>query len=182
MLSTDLPLESRLPELPYGSVWLIGGGGSDRRYLSPLAVHALSTADAIIHDPGIVQEILDLVKPPRYREVASAGRAIERVIKLAEDGWRVVQLVKGDAMQRAVESATRCAERNVPFRIVPNAGAPLGCEAPLGLLMVRQPMSVEGADPQPTLVLLVAAPHSDIAAGMAPRQRPLDFSMSGLAG
>jgi uroporphyrin-III C-methyltransferase len=182
MLSTDRSLESQLPELPYGSVWLIGGGGSDRQHLSPLAVRALSTADAVIHDPGIPQEILDMVKPPRYREAAAPRRAIERSIKLAEDGWRVVQLVNGDTMERVVESAMRCAERKVPFRIVPNAGELIGGEAPLGLLMVRQPISVGGADPQATLILLVAAPHSDTAAGMAPRQRPLDFSMSGLAG
>jgi uroporphyrin-III C-methyltransferase len=182
MLSTDQSLELGLPAICYGSVWLVGAADCGSRHLSPLAVHALRTADAVVHDPGIAQEILDLVQPPRYREVASPAQAIERVIKLAEDGWRVVQLVEGDAMQRAVESATRCAKRNVPFRVVPNAGEPLGCEAPLGLLMVRQPISVGDADPRPTLVLLVAAPHSDSAAGMAPRQRPLDFSMSGLAG
>jgi uroporphyrin-III C-methyltransferase len=182
MLSTDRSLESQLPEPPYGSVWLIGGGDSDRRHFSPLAVHALSTADAVIHDPRIPREILDMVKPPRYREFASAGRAIERSIKLAEDGWRVVQLVEGDPIERAVECAVRCAERKIPFRIVPNAGELIGGDAPLGLLMVRQPISVGGADPQATLILLVAAPHSDTAAGVAPRQRPLDFSMSGLAG
>jgi uroporphyrin-III C-methyltransferase len=177
MFSTDQPLESQLPELAYGSVWFIEAGGGDRRHLSPLAVHALSTADAIIHDPGIGQEILDLVKPPRYREVASAGRAITRVITLAEDGWRVVQLVKGDTMERAVEVATRCAERNISFRIVPSAG-----EAPLGLLVVHKTLSGNGPDPRPTLVLLITTPRSDAATENTPRRRPLDFSMSGLAG
>ena len=182
MFSTDQPLESQLPELAYGSVWFIEAGGGDRRHLSPLAVHALSTADAIIHDPGIGQEILDLVKPPRYREVASAGRAIKRVITLAEDGWRVVQLVKGDTMERAVEVATRCAERNIPFRIVPSAGDAVGNEVPLGLLVVHKTLSGKDADPRPTLVLLIATPRSDAATENTPRRRPLDFSMSGLAG
>jgi len=182
MLSADQSLQSRLPELPYGSVWLIGGAGLNRRRLSPLAVHALSTADAVIHDPGIAQEILDLVQPSRYREVTSPEEAIDRVIKLAEDGWRVVQLVKGDTIERAVGSATRCAERNIPFRIVPSADDPVSNEAPLCLVLVRTTLSAGGANSRPTLVLLIAKPQSDAAAEVAPRQRPLDFSMSGLAG
>jgi hypothetical protein len=55
-------------------------------------------------------------------------------------------------------------------------------EAPLGLLMVRKTLSVGGAEPQPTLVLFIASPQSDAAAKVASRRRPLDFSMSGLAG
>jgi len=39
-------LELELPEFPYGSVWLVGAGDGDPRHLSPLAVHALGTADA----------------------------------------------------------------------------------------------------------------------------------------
>ena len=145
-------------------------------------MHALSTADAVIHDAGIAQGILNFVQAPRYREVASPEQAIRRVIKLAENGWRVVLLVKGSAMVRAVEGAMRCAERNIPFRIVPNVGDPVGNEAPLGLLLVRKTVSVGGADSHPTFVVLIATPKSDPAAGNGSRRRPLDFSMSGLAG
>ena len=145
-------------------------------------MHALSTADAVIHDPGISQGILNFVKAPRYREVASPEQAIKRVIKLVEDGWRVVLLVKGSAMERAVEGAMRCAERNIPFRVVPHVGDPVSNDAPLGLLLVRKTLSVGGADSHPTFVVLIATPQSDSAAGNASRRRPLDFSMSGLAG
>jgi len=182
MLSTDQSLELGLPELSYGTVWLVGAGDGDPRQLSPLAVHALSTADAVIHDPGISQGILNFVKAPRYREVASPEQAIKRVIKLVEDGWRVVLLVKGSAMERAVEGAMRCAERNIPFRVVPHVGDPVSNDAPLGLLLVRKTLSVGGADSHPTFVVLIATPQSDSAAGNASRRRPLDFSMSGLAG
>ena len=182
MFSTDQSLEFGLPELSYGSVWLVDAAVGDPRHLSQLAVYALSTADAVIHDPGIAQEILDLVQPPRYREVASPEQAIKRVIKLVEDGWRVVQLVKGSAVERAVEGAVRCAGQNIPFRIVPNAGDPAANEAPFGLLLVRKTLSAGGAYSRPTLVLLIATPYSDAAEGIVPRQRPLDSSMSGLAG
>ena len=85
-------------------------------------------------------------------------------------------------MKRAVEGAMRCAERNIPFRIVPNVGDPVGNEAPLGLLLVRKTLSVGGAASHPTFVVLIATPQSDPAAGNGSRRRPLDFSMSGLAG
>jgi siroheme synthase len=124
MLPTDLSARFAIPELPYGSVWLVGAVDHPR-HLSPLAVHALCSADAVIHDPGIAREILDLVQPPRYREVAPPKQSIERAIRLAEDGWRVVQLVDGEVMKRAVQSATRTAERNIPFCVVPNAGGNL---------------------------------------------------------
>jgi len=182
MLSADESVGLGLPELPYGSVWLVGTADGDPRHLSPLAVQALSTADAVIHDPGMSKAVLDLVRRPQYREAAAPLLATERVIKLAEDGWRVVQLVKGNAMERVVESAIRCAERNVPFRIVPNARDPVGKEGPLGLLLVRKTLSVAGAEPRPTLVLLMASLQSDAASEAAPRRRPLDFSMAGLAG
>jgi hypothetical protein len=182
-MSTKNPSpEKELPTLVYGSVWLVTASDGDSCHLPPLALHALGTADAVIHDPGISQAILDLVKPPRYRESAAPRRAIERAIKLAQDGWRVVHLVKGDTMERPVESAMRCNERNVPCRIVPNAGEPLVGDAPLGFLLMREALSVGGADPRSALVLVVANPHSDAATGIVTRQRPLDFSMSGLAG
>ena len=182
MLSTRQSLESGLPELSYGSVWLVGAADGDPSHLSPLAVHALATADAVIHDPAIAEEILDLVQPPRYPEAALPEQAIKRVIKLAEDGWRVVQLVKGNALERAVEGAMRCAERDIPFRIVPGAGDPVGNDASLYLLLGRKTLPVGGADAQTTLVLLIATPASDAAAENGSRRRPLDFSMSGLAG
>jgi uroporphyrin-III C-methyltransferase len=182
MLSKDLSLGSGLPELAYGSVWLVGTADGDPSHLSPLAVHALSTADAVIHDPAIAKAVLDLVRPPRYREAAAPLQALERVIKLAEDGWRVIQLVNGEVMERAIESAIRCAERNIPFRMVPSAGDPVASEGPLGLLLVRKTLSAGGTEPRPTLVLLIATPQSDAAADNAPRRRPLEFSMSGLAG
>ena len=51
MSTIDPSLEMGLPELAYGSVWLVSAGDRDPRHLSPLAVHSLGTADAVIHDP-----------------------------------------------------------------------------------------------------------------------------------
>ena len=182
MLPRDASLELELPELLYGSVWLIGAGDGDQRQLSPLATHALSTADAVVHDPGLSEAILDLVKPRRYTEAAAPRRAIERAIKLAQDGWRVVHLIEGNTVGRAVESATRYAERNIPFCTVLNASEPIDDEAPLGLLLVRKPVWHGGADSRSLLVLLVATSRAEAAPGREQRQPPLGFSMSSLAG
>jgi hypothetical protein len=181
MLPKDASLELGLPELLYGSVWLIGAG-DDQRHRSPLAAHALSTADAVIHDPGLSEKILDPVKPHRYTEAAASRRAIERAIKLAQDGWRVVHLIEGNTMERAVESAIRYAKRNIPFCTVPNADEPIEDEAPLGLLLVRKPVWYGHADSRSLLVLLVATSRAEAAPGIEQRQPPLGFSMSGLAG
>jgi len=83
-----------MPEFSYGTVWLVGAGDGDPHRLPAPALQALATADAVIHDPAIPQLILDLVQSPRYREAAAPGQGTERSIKLAEDGWRVVRLVR----------------------------------------------------------------------------------------
>jgi hypothetical protein len=175
-------LELDLPEFPYGSVWLVGAGDGDPRHLSPLAVHALGTADAVIHDLAVPRELLDLVQPSHYREAGAPYWAIGRAIHLAQDGWRVVRLVEGSTMERAIECAARCAEQEIPFRIVPTAGEAVAREAPLGLLFVRQTASLGGADPRSSLVLVVATPQSEAGASAKRRLPPLGFSMSGLAG
>jgi siroheme synthase len=177
----DLPSDEEQPELAYGSVWLVGAGDGEPSHLYPLAVHALHTADAVIHDPGIAAKILELVEPPRYREAAARSRAIERSVKLAQDGWRVVHLVEGDVMEPAVECAISFAEHNIPFRIVPTGDEPLIGKAPIGLLLVRKSMSVGLGEPS-TLAMLIAAAPSDSATRAEQRQPPLSFSMSGLAG
>ena len=180
MRQKALSLELELPEFGYGSVWFVGAGDGDPRYLSPLAVHALGTADAVIHDIAVPRELLDLVKPSHYREAGSPYWAIGRAIRLAQDGWRVVHLVEGKTMERAIECAARCAEQEIPFRVVP--GAAEGRESPLGLLLVRKSVPLGGADPRTSLVLVVATPHSEAASSTKRRLPPLGFSMSGLAG
>jgi uroporphyrin-III C-methyltransferase len=175
-------LEFELPEFPYGSVWLVGAGDGDPRHLSPLAVHALGTADAVIHGLAVPWQLLDLVTPSHYREAGPPYWAIGRAIHLAQDGWRVVHLVGGNTMGRAIECSARYAEQKIPFRVVPGAGEAVGREAPLGLLLVRKSAPLGGADPGSSLVLVLASPQREGASNAKRRLPPLGFSMSGLAG
>ena len=181
MKTTAPSLETASPEFAYGSVWLVGAGDGDPRGLSPASAHALSAADAVIHDPGIHEAILELVKHPRYREAAEPGQAIERSIKLAQDGWRVVQLVAGNIMERAIECAVRFAEHDIPFRIAPGTGESLTDAAPVGLVMVRRALSAGQRGTGPVIVL-ITNPQSETTGNGEPRRAPLSFSMSGLAG
>ena len=115
--ASSLTLELR--ELPYGSVWLVGDGDGNPSHLSPLAMHALSTADAVIHDLGVSQKFLDLVKSSHYRETGAPRRAIGRAIQLAQDGWRVVHLVKARP-----SNAQSNAPPAAPSMMFPSASCP----------------------------------------------------------
>jgi hypothetical protein len=62
----------------------------------------------VIHDFAVPQKLLNLVKPSHYREAGPPYWAIGRAIHPAEDGWRVVHLVEGSTMERAIECAAHC--------------------------------------------------------------------------
>jgi siroheme synthase len=77
-----------------GSVFLIGSDPEQPGMLSWPALAALAAADAVVHDGSVDPATLALVPQPVAVERAAA--AIERVGKLAGEGWRVVWLVNGD--------------------------------------------------------------------------------------
>jgi hypothetical protein len=172
------PAGEEFPTPAYGSVWLVSAGDSDPSRISPLVLHALGVADAVIHDPGIPAQVLDLVKPPRYREAAEPRRAIERSIKLAEEGWRVVRLVGSSVVERAIETAINLSERDIPLHVVLNADEISG--AGLDRLLIHQlvPLRPTAANPSP---MLLASP-SAMAGAAETRRPPVSFWMSGLAG
>jgi hypothetical protein len=183
MSTNDQPREpAGLADLAYGSVWLVSAEGGDPGNLSPLALHALDTADAVIHDVAVASQILDLVKPPHYREAAAPDQAIRRSIKLAEDGWRVVLLVADRVIPRAIAAAPRFIEHNIAFRIVvPDRSDTVGCDWPLPLLLFRKSRSPDRTDPR-LLVLPPAFPQAEAPADAEYRHAPPGFSLSGLAG
>jgi hypothetical protein len=122
------------------------------------------------------------MKPSQYREAGASRWAIGRAIQLARDGWRVVYLVAGNTMARAIECAARCAAGEIPLRVVPGAGEAVGREVPVALLLVRKSASAGGMDPRSSLVLVMATPLMEAASSAKRRLPPLGFSMSGLAG
>jgi hypothetical protein len=194
MSPTDPLCEEGLIEFPYGSVWLVGH--SDAGRLSPLALQALGTADAVIYDPGISCDFLELVQPHGYREAALPSVAIKRTLSLAQDGWRIVRLVEGNPCERqdAIECAAILSDYGVPFRVISTTDEPFIGGAPINLLMVCKPHLARRADLQTAktettmFVVSVVDQRSDgrfgdgSASSAQRRQAPLGFSMSGLAG
>jgi uroporphyrin-III C-methyltransferase len=114
-------MANALPVLEPGSVWLVGAGPGDPGLLSWLAVHALRSADAVLHDRGIAESVLDLAGTASIEAVESGPAALDRAIALARDGWRVVRLVEGDPLSRreGVAAAGVLAKADIGFGIVP---------------------------------------------------------------
>jgi uroporphyrin-III C-methyltransferase len=110
-----------------GSVFLIGSDPERPGILSWPALAALAAADAVVHDGAVDRATLALV--PHRVPVERAAAAVERVGKLAGDGWRVVWLVSGDparSRKRRAEAA-RLREAGVATQtitgLLPGAGS-----------------------------------------------------------
>jgi len=129
-----------------GTVWLVGAGPGDPDLLTIKALRVLQTADVVVHDGLVSDEILDLA-PGAARRISVAKRKsrhsyaqdeINRMlVAFARDGMTVVRLKGGDPFifGRGGEELEACREAGVECRIVPgvtaalaagaNAGAPL---------------------------------------------------------
>src|SRR5205823_10786098 len=134
----------RLPEFLPGSVWLVGAGPGDPGLLSALALHALNEADTLVYDALVDRRILELARPGAGLEYAGkrGGRPSPsqpdisaRLIRLAQDGRRVLRLKGGDpcVFGRGGEEALALAAAQIPFRIVPGITAGIGGLAYAGI-------------------------------------------------
>src|SRR5258708_23626427 len=61
-----------LPDFPPGEVWLAGAGPGDPRLLTVLALHAVASADDIVHDALVDARVLKLARPGA--ELIPAGK------------------------------------------------------------------------------------------------------------
>jgi len=138
-----------MPEFRPGSVWLVGAGPGDPGLLTLLAQHALTLADAVVHDALVDRRVLALARPgallihagkrggkpsPRQPDIA------RRLIRLAHEGRRVLRLKGGDPLifGRGGEEALALVAAGVPFRIVPGITAALGAAAYAGIPLTHR--------------------------------------------
>src|SRR5579875_2094180 len=122
------------PFLP-GSVWLVGAGPGDPGLLTLHAVHALASADVVLHDALVPAPILALAATTRLEAVGKRAGSLhtsqlainQRLIALAEEGLRVLRLKSGDPciFGRGGEEALALLAAGVPFRLVPGVSAGL---------------------------------------------------------
>jgi len=150
---TRLSAAARLhaPEFLPGSVWLAGAGPGDPGLLTLYALHALNTADAVLHDALVPPDILALAVTPRLINVGKrAGgarthqlRINQKLIALARDGMRVLRLKGGDPLifGRGGEEALALAAAGIPFRIVPGISAGIGGTAAAGVPLTHRTLA-----------------------------------------
>jgi uroporphyrin-III C-methyltransferase len=141
----------RVPDFPPGSVWLVGAGPGDPGLLSLYALHALNTADVVLHDALVPADILALAATPALHSVGKrAGgarthqlRINQHLVSLARQGLRVVRLKGGDPLifGRGGEEALALAAAGVPFRIVPGISAGIGGTSGAGIPLTHRTLA-----------------------------------------
>lgn len=138
------PLARHMPQFAPGEVWLVGAGPGDPGLLTAQAIHALATADILVYDALVADDILKLVNPQAELEFAGkrGGKPsakqrdiTERLIELARQGKRVLRLKGGDpfVFGRGGEEALALVAAGVPFRVVPGITSGLGGLAIAGI-------------------------------------------------
>ncbi|MGA0604718.1 uroporphyrinogen-III C-methyltransferase [Phenylobacterium sp. VNQ135] len=126
-----------------GEVWLVGAGPGDPDLLTIKALKALQTAQVVVHDGLVSDEILALA-PPEARRISVAKRKsrhsysqdeINRMlVAFALEGLTVVRLKGGDPFifGRGGEELEACRDAGVDCHIVPGITAALAAGASAG--------------------------------------------------
>jgi uroporphyrin-III C-methyltransferase len=134
----------KLPGIEPGWVWLTGAGPGTTGLLTLLALRGLQSADIVVYDALVDQEVLDLARPGAVLEYAGkrGGKPSAkqpdislRLVQLAREGKRVLRLKGGDpfVFGRGGEEALTLVEAGVPFRVVPGISAGIGGLAYAGI-------------------------------------------------
>ena len=139
-----------------GTVYIVGAGPGDPDLLTVRALGLLRSADAVVHDYLVPEEILSLAPPKAARicyarrgRTAGHGAALkqsaihEAMARLAREGKSVVRLKSGDPLTfgRGGEEAGYLAREGVPFEIVPGITAAAGCAAAANLPLTHRGLS-----------------------------------------
>lgn len=140
----SLPGFPPMPDFPSGEVWLAGAGPGDPRLLTLLALHAVATADVIVHDALVDRRVLELKRGDA--ELMAAGKRgghpsphqrdiNEILIEQARQGRRVLRLKGGDpfVFGRGWEEATALSAAGIRFRVIPGVTSGLAATALAGI-------------------------------------------------
>jgi uroporphyrin-III C-methyltransferase len=137
-------------------VYIVGAGPGDPDFLTVRALGLLRSADVVLHDYLVPEEILSLAAPgakkvcfARRGKTAGHGSLLkqnaihEAMARLAREGKSVVRLKSGDPLVfgRGGEEAEYLAAAGIPFEIVPGITASVGCAAAAGIPLTHRRLS-----------------------------------------
>ena len=132
-----------------GRVTLVGGGPGDAELLTIKAVRALQSADIILFDDLVPEDVLELARREArrmlvgkrgQRESCSQNDINDLMVKLARQGKHVVRLKSGDPMifGRAGEEIERLEKENIPVEVVPGVTAAAALASLLGVSLTHR--------------------------------------------
>jgi uroporphyrin-III C-methyltransferase/precorrin-2 dehydrogenase/sirohydrochlorin ferrochelatase len=126
-----------------GTVYLVGAGPGDPDLLTVKAVRLIESAEVILHDDLVPQEVLELASSSA--EITNVGKRCgiknitqeeinELMIEHAQAGRSVVRLKSGDPLLfgRAAEEIAALTEAVIPLAVVPGVSAAFAAAAALG--------------------------------------------------
>ncbi len=135
-------LLNSLPGIEPGWVWLTGAGPGTTGLLTLLALRGLQSADIVVYDALVDQDVLKLARPGAVLEYAGkrGGKPSAkqpdislRLVQLAREGKRVLKGGDPFVFGRGGEEALSLVEAGVPFRVVPGVSAGIGGLAYAGI-------------------------------------------------